>query len=332
MSTSPQPLGRRGKVIALMLVLGLLALVFLVPQQPAPPPSPERTDTVLIDRVGLLSPPFARDTQIWLHAPRDFEVVLYLDAAPPDGPLPAWTTRTAIEWGVGRAQHDRGLVVFIFSDARLARIEVGYGLEGRLPDAWLQQMLQATLVPAFAKGRHEAGIEALLEALQARLAADGGAADDAAGVGRSAWSRTWDDAWNHGARLLPALLDFFRQASAAERLGLLVFALPLLLFIVSGAAAAVVTLQEMARLPRWMQALRAGPPYVGDLPEIVARAGPRWGLLVMLVPVSLGIFAAWMSTAVAIFIFSMAPDHLTRQGQYGGGGATVTWPAPTRAP
>lgn len=322
-------------------ILGvLLALVGLLPRQAPPPPSPEQADTVFVDRIGLVSPQFAKDSNAWLHAREGFEAVLYIDAAPPAGPLQAWTTQTAIQWGMGKSRQDRGLAMFVFRDARLARIEVGYGLEGRLPDAWLQQMLQATLVPAFAQGRFEPGIEAVLDALQARLKDDPSAEDAAHRSGLSAWARTWADAWNHGARLLPALLRSFLQADTGERLIILAFVLPMLAVCVMGVVMLVATAELAAKMAGWMRVLRqadmgdakasAAKAKAAGVPDIVVQAGPRLGPLLMLVPIALGAFVVLMCSALLVFVFSMAPDRLARQGQYGGGGVTVTWPAPAQ--
>jgi uncharacterized membrane protein YgcG len=327
----PSPRSRVRAAAAAGLLLFLLALVFLVPQRPSPPPSPEQPDTVVVDKAGLLTPGFARDTGAWLHALQAFEAVLYIDPLPPDTALPAWTTQTVMQWGVGKAHQDRGLALFVFHEARLARIEVGYGLEGRLPDVWLRQMLQTKLVPRFAQGQFEAGIESAIQALQQRVEADGAAA--AAAPRASAWSRTWADAWDHGGRLLPALARHFHQSGPFERLGMLAFALPLLLFGVASAAAAVATVHMLLALPRRLRALRGGDPpaaaaHAEALPELLRGADPRWAAVMLLVPVVLGAFLTAMCAAIAVFVFSMAPDHLTRQGRYGGGGVTVTWPAP----
>jgi uncharacterized protein len=323
----PRWVGRAG--------LGLLALlamlVGLLPRAPAPPPSPEEPETVLVDRVGLLPRDVARDTNAWLQARDRFEAVLWLDARPPAGALEAWTTQTAIAWGVGQARQDRGLAIFVFRDAGVARIEVGYGLEGQLPDAWLRQMLQATLVPAFERYDWQAGIGAMLEALQQRLQADPAAQAGAPAPRPAAWARVWADAWAYGGRLLPALARHFHQADRLERVVMLAFALPVLWFGFSALAVAAATLAMLAKVPGWARALRqasAGKPEGADLPPLLREAGPRWGPLVMALPIAGGAFVSLMLAALAAFVFSLAPDRLTRQGQYGGGGVTVSWPAP----
>jgi hypothetical protein len=86
----------------------------------------------------------------------------------------------------------------------------------------------------------------------------------------------------------------------------------------------------LARLPRQFRALRTGaatsPEDLAVLPEIVRNGSPGWGRILLGVPVVMGLFLFVLNAAIAIFIFSMAPDELTRQGRFGGGGVAVNWP------
>jgi len=52
-----------------------------------------------------------------------------------DVPLEDWTSTVAHAWGIGHKGKDDGVVLFVFMKDHRARIEVGYGLEGDLPDA-----------------------------------------------------------------------------------------------------------------------------------------------------------------------------------------------------
>jgi uncharacterized protein len=63
-------------------------------------------------------------------------------------------------WGVGQRGKDNGVLVLVAPAVREMRIEVGYGLEGVLPDGLSGQIIRQQFVPAFAKGDYEAGIVA----------------------------------------------------------------------------------------------------------------------------------------------------------------------------
>jgi uncharacterized protein len=82
-----------------------------------------------------------------------------------------WSARAFQAWKVGRRGLDDGLVLFIFSDDHRLRIEVGYGLEERIPDAVASRVIRDVLVPGIRAGDRDAavsaGVDALLAAAQA---------------------------------------------------------------------------------------------------------------------------------------------------------------------
>ena len=96
---------------------------------------------------------------------------------PTDYALEDFTQRTAEAWGAGRRGKDNGIVLFIFPQARQLRIEVGYGLEGAVPDALAAGIINAEIVPFFRAGRMADGIErgadALMEAARGEYAGAG---------------------------------------------------------------------------------------------------------------------------------------------------------------
>jgi uncharacterized protein len=159
-------------------VLGLLAvpllLIFAVPRTSGPPPSPAQPDQAFVDRVGLVSPRFAREWAGALLNDLRFELVVYVDARPPTGDVASWTMRAASDWKVGASKNDTGLVLFVFTEPRIARLEVGYGLEHALTDARAAQILGTHLVPAFAEGQYERGFTAVIRAIREEMGGDAG--------------------------------------------------------------------------------------------------------------------------------------------------------------
>jgi uncharacterized protein len=104
---------------------------------------------------------------------------------PADAALEDFTARTAESWGVGRRQEDDGAVLFVFVANRRSRLEVGYGLEGQIPDIVAKHILQDVLAPPFREQRYAAGIEAALDAIFALAdeGARGGTTRPVAGPG-----------------------------------------------------------------------------------------------------------------------------------------------------
>lgn len=61
-------------------------------------------------------------------------------------------------WGVGRAGHDDGILLLVAPNERQVRIEVGYGLERKVPDELAGQIMREHLLPAFRDNRMQDGI------------------------------------------------------------------------------------------------------------------------------------------------------------------------------
>lgn len=72
--------------------------------------------------------------------------------------------RTAELNGVGQKKKDNGVLLLIVKDDRKMRIEVGYGLEGVLPDGLAGQIIRREITPYFRSGDYYSGIKAGINA------------------------------------------------------------------------------------------------------------------------------------------------------------------------
>lgn len=61
-------------------------------------------------------------------------------------------------WGIGQKEEDNGALLIVALDERKVRIEVGYGLEGRLTDAQSSTIINQVITPAFRDGNFSEGI------------------------------------------------------------------------------------------------------------------------------------------------------------------------------
>ena len=80
-------------------------------------------------------------------------------------PLEDYAVKVAQAWGIGQKGKDNGVLLLVSKGDRKVRIEVGYGLEGRLTDALTGRIIDHAIVPAFKAGRFDAGIEAGVAAI-----------------------------------------------------------------------------------------------------------------------------------------------------------------------
>jgi len=68
-------------------------------------------------------------------------------------------------WSLGQTGKDNGVLLTIFKQERKMRIEVGYGLEGALPDATAGRIIRNDISPYFKEGRWYEGIVAGLQGI-----------------------------------------------------------------------------------------------------------------------------------------------------------------------
>lgn len=73
--------------------------------------------------------------------------------------------RVAESWKLGRKNTDDGALLVIAKNDRTLRIEVGYGLEGVLPDAKAKQIIEQIIIPQFKSGNFAQGIGAGVDAM-----------------------------------------------------------------------------------------------------------------------------------------------------------------------
>jgi len=71
-----------------------------------------------------------------------------------------YAIRVAEAWQLGREGVDDGALLLVATQDRRVRIEVGYGLEGVLPDAIANRIIDGDIVPAFRDGDYYRGISA----------------------------------------------------------------------------------------------------------------------------------------------------------------------------
>lgn len=64
------------------------------------------------------------------------------------------------QWKIGKKGKDNGVLLLIARQERKIRIEVGYGLEGDIPDAYAKRIIEDVMVPYFRSGKTSLGVVA----------------------------------------------------------------------------------------------------------------------------------------------------------------------------
>lgn len=85
--------------------------------------------------------------------------VLILPTTQPED-IAQFGIRLAEQWKIGRKGVDDGAILIVAKNDRKVRIEVGYGLEGVIPDAIAKRIIEEDITPRFKQGDFSGGVEA----------------------------------------------------------------------------------------------------------------------------------------------------------------------------
>jgi len=84
-----------------------------------------------------------------------------------DSSIEDYTVRVAQSWRVGQKAKDNGAVLFVFIADHKLYLQVGYGLEGALPDALCKRIIENEITPRFKAGDYSGGLSAGVTAILA---------------------------------------------------------------------------------------------------------------------------------------------------------------------
>jgi len=121
--------------------------------------------------------------------------------------------RLAESWKPGRKGKNNGVLLPVFIQERTMDIEVGYGLEGALPDVPAKRIIEQEIKPQFRKGGYAAGLSAGDTAIM--RAVRGGYLDDGTTAGGES-GRITSPGW--GGLTLPVIFPMLFLLSRLRRM------------------------------------------------------------------------------------------------------------------
>lgn len=160
------------KNVLTVLLLFLLPFGAVAVQDPCIPSKPKDQDQLLFQYTPLLSPQdaerlntklvrFAQETSNQLAV----VIVDTLCGYPPSD----FAFQLGQDWGIGRSEHDNGIVVLIKPTGgpgqRQVFIATGYGMEGAIPDLTAKRIVDNEILPAFREGAFYAGLNSATDTL-----------------------------------------------------------------------------------------------------------------------------------------------------------------------
>ena len=149
----------RAKKVAL-LVAAFFAL--LATKSQAAEVIPPKPDRYFNDYAGVVSKSaalrFNEELAQFERETSDQVVVAIFPKMQSDSDIADYTQRVAQVWGVGQKERRNGVVLFVFVQDRKMFIQVGYGLEGALPDITAFDITEYKMKPRFRNGDYEGGL------------------------------------------------------------------------------------------------------------------------------------------------------------------------------
>jgi len=113
------------------------------------------------DLTGTLSPQQRSELESHIaayEARRGSQIAVLLVPTTKPEEIEQYSIRVAEAWKIGRKGVDDGIILVVAKDDRRLRIEVGYGLEGVIPDALARRVIDERIVPRFREGDFYGGV------------------------------------------------------------------------------------------------------------------------------------------------------------------------------
>lgn len=154
------------KTVVWWLAVGVLAIGLRAAEQIPAAPEDHFNDYARVVEPAAAQRLNAELAQFERETSNQILVAIY-PRLPSDSSIEDYTVRVAESWRVGRAKRDNGAVLFVFVENRALYIQVGYGLEGALPDALCKRIIEDEITPRFQHGDYTAGVTAGVQAMMA---------------------------------------------------------------------------------------------------------------------------------------------------------------------
>ena len=145
----------RATAIAVLLLVSLSALA---EDRPIPPLTGR-----VVDETETLAAEQKRALELKLQAfeqRKGSQIAVLITGTTYPEPIESYSIRVADAWKIGRKGVSDGILVVVAKSDRVMRLEVGYALEGALPDAMARRLIDEVFIPSFREGNFYEGLSA----------------------------------------------------------------------------------------------------------------------------------------------------------------------------
>lgn len=151
----------------------LALLIVTLPFDVASAEFPEKTGRHVVDEANILSESVEKELVSVLenHETETSNQVVVATVRSLDGrDIAEYGVELGRHWEIGQEGRDNGILFLVAPNERKVRIEVGYGLEGAIPDAIAANIIHRVILPRFREGSYKSGIRegvaAILDAIK----------------------------------------------------------------------------------------------------------------------------------------------------------------------
>jgi uncharacterized protein len=148
-----------------LIIFTLVCCNFLFAQNLLPRPSPPH---LVNDNAHVLSASDAQQLEQKLDALDDStsnQIAIVTIPTLNDYPIEDYANKLFRSWGIGNKKTNNGILILVATDDHQVRIEVGYGLEGAIPDITAGDIIATDLKPNFKSGLYYKGLDAAVNSL-----------------------------------------------------------------------------------------------------------------------------------------------------------------------
>ena len=149
-----------------LLILLLLASSWCInAQKVIPQPNPP---SLVVDNAHILSPEEKNALEQKLVALDDStsnQIVIITVPTLEDQPIEDVAVNTFRSWGIGNKKTNNGVLILVAVNDRKVKIEVGYGLEGAIPDVTCKDIIDNFITPNFKQAQYFKGLDAATDNL-----------------------------------------------------------------------------------------------------------------------------------------------------------------------
>jgi uncharacterized protein len=149
----------------LLILFTVFSFSVVIGQDLLPKPNPPR---LVNDVAGVLSPEQREILEQKLVALDDStsnQIAVVLIKTLGDNSIEDYATKLFRSWGIGNKKTNNGILIIAAIDDRKMRIEIGYGLEGAIPDVVAASIYRNELVPEFRQENYYRGLDKAINAL-----------------------------------------------------------------------------------------------------------------------------------------------------------------------